>query len=397
MTIESLIGSTINEYRIQKLIGSGAYGLVFLAENIYTHELVAIKSVGKRVQNQKTAKHSEQLTCDLETYFELRNYHLEDLRPLNLAKIRDMESLPCPFLKEVSLHLQVHDHPNILSIHTILDSPVAIFIIMDYFPESDLFVNIVDSQVYVSSSTLIKTVFIQLLDAVAYCHAHGIAHCDIKPENIMCADKGSRVVLGDFGLAVQTQYIQAKTCIGSSYYMPPERLTQLNHNLHSTQYPAAKGDIWSLAIILINLCCTRNPWTKACDQDATYRAFKDDPHVLTDILNISDELFSILRSCLVEEPSKRITLFELRERVLKCRSFTRTGPLSQCDDMDRELQCGLECVAPDSGSISSGGDSIGLPFMHEIDHYPTNELIGIKKYEPTISMMTNFSFNMNVA
>ncbi|CEP20926.1 VHS1 [Cyberlindnera jadinii] len=413
MTHTDITGSLINEYRIVKLIGSGAYGLVYQAQNTVTGQQVAIKCISKK-SNPSVKKQSDYLTTLLAEHLLERDFSLQGLREMSLKRLSMADNIPCPFVREISIHLQVHQHPNVISIHKILDSQVAVFVVMDYYPEGDLFVNIVDRQVYARSSGLIKDVFIQLIDVISYCHSKGIYHCDIKPENIMCANKGSKVVIGDFGLAVKSKYIQSKTCIGSSYYMAPERLCTMNHSLTRLEYPACKGDIWSLGVILINFCCTRNPWMKACEKDATYSAFKKDPKILMEILDISEELWNILCDCFREEPEERISLFELRDRVLKCRSFTVAGPLSRCDSYEQDMDDALECAVPANESSVGSDGSLDLPMDHIIEYaqylqtlssvkntatgnYTQNQFVLDNNIMDNVSIMSNKSFNMNFA
>lgn len=374
-------GTLINEYRVVEQVGAGAYGLVYHGLNTLTGQYIAIKAIAKQ-QDKSYKKQSDHLSHILPVF--AKGHTLQGLRALSLKRLAMVDGVPCPFIKEVSIHLQVHDHPNVITIHQILDSSIAVFIVMDYFPESDLFVNIVDKQIY-SSTTMIKRVFTQLIDVISYCHSKHIYHCDIKPENIMCAEHGNKLVIGDFGLAVKSKYIQSKTCIGSSYYMPPERLSTLNHGLTRGEYPAEKGDLWSLAVILINLCCIRNPWLKACEQDATYAAFLHDPQVLKKILDINDELYGILRDCFKEEPEDRISLFELRERVVRCHGFTSKGPLSVADSFEDD-----ECAVPDISIRMS--ESVSVHLKEYADY-----LKGCYKMDDrNLSIMTNNSFNMNV-
>jgi serine/threonine protein kinase len=87
-------------------------------------------------------------------------------------------------------------------------------------------------------------------------------------------------------------------------------------------YATAPNDIWSLGVILINLTCGRNPWKQACLRDETFAAFLWDQDFLKTILPLSDELNSILKDIFRLDPSARISLDELRARILKCRQFT---------------------------------------------------------------------------
>lgn len=460
MTIPKTInGAILNDYQIIKEIGSGAYGIVYLAKHIITGQQVAIKSISKIINKSKPSsniKQSDYLSSELLEYFHEHDFKIQGLNSLNLKLLSDFSSSTtkcCSFIKEITIHLKVHDHPNVITIHKIIDSPVALFIIMDYFPEGDLFINIVDRAKYSSDPMLIKRVFIQLIDVISYCHSKNIYHCDIKPENIMCCQNGANLCIGDFGLAVESHFINAKTCIGSSYYMPPERLISMNegnnnnnktttaagkcpfnhgnslpNDLSASSFPAEAGDLWSLAIILINLTCTRNPWMKACEIDNTYRAFLKNKKVLKDILPISDELYEILCLCLERDPFKRITLLQLRDLVLNCKSFTTSGALSYCstDLNDFIKEC---CDVPDynididdEDSEIKDEDIVNLKDIMPVNHIPIDFNEKIDQVENTItntttgyhvdfinndnwvqhlelfdncSVVTNVSFNMN--
>lgn len=260
----------------------------------------------------------------------------------------------CRFLREISLQLKVHKHPNVLSIYKVYDFENSIFVIMDYFPEGDLFATIVDKQRYKDDPFLVKSVFIQMVDAINYCHSKDVFHCDLKPENVLVANNGTRVVLADFGLALQEKYIDSNISCGSSYYMAPERIqnfsqgfnTLESHSIHlnrlldpqnhrdeyvhhgNVKFPTGSGDVWSLAIILINLICIRNPWLKASFHDATFKAFVQNPKVLMKILPISVEVFNILSSYLDLNPWERGGLFQFRNDILHCHKLTEEGPLS---------------------------------------------------------------------
>jgi serine/threonine protein kinase len=116
--------------------------------------------------------------------------------------------------------------------------------------------------------------------------------------------------------------------------MSPE--CQLSAPASQTRYASAPNDVWGLGVILVNLVCGRNPWKRASVDDATYRAFLKDPHFLSSILPISSELESILRLIFESNPAKRISLAELRERILACGSFTSQPRLPTPPPMDYE-------------------------------------------------------------
>jgi dual specificity tyrosine-phosphorylation-regulated kinase 2/3/4 len=97
----------------------------------------------------------------------------------------------------------------------------------------------------------------QLLEALAVCHAAGVVHCDLKPENVLCADDAkSSVKLIDFGSGCfdgnqRFQYIQSR------FYRAPEVVLGM--------WYGPPMDIWSLALIVIELM-TGKPLFPADDE-----------------------------------------------------------------------------------------------------------------------------------
>ena len=91
----------------------------------------------------------------------------------------------------------------------------------------------------------------------------------------------------------------------------------------------APNDVWSLGVILVNLTCGRNPWKQASLQDSTYRAFVRQPGFLKTILPLSDDLNDILGRIFHSNPQMRITLPELRARIMACTTFTESPEQQQ--------------------------------------------------------------------
>jgi serine/threonine protein kinase len=170
---------------------------------------------------------------------------------------------------------------------------------------------------------LVKSIFLQILDALQFCHQQGIYHRDLKPENIMVANGGTTVRLADFGLAT-TERITSEYGCGSTFYMSPE--CQQGTPRPFASYETAPNDVWGLGVILVNLTCGRNPWKRACFSDHTFRSYMRDPAFLQSILPISDEISYILNRIFIMDPSQRMTLPELRELIMACSQFTVPEP-----------------------------------------------------------------------
>lgn len=123
-------------------------------------------------------------------------------------------------IREIALHQISSAHPGVVTLHRVVEDSDYTYIIMDYAPDHDLFTQILNNHRYLGNDALIKHVFLQLLDAVEYCHSLGIYHRDLKPENILCFEDGYRVAITDFGLAT-TEKLSEELRTGSIYHMSP--------------------------------------------------------------------------------------------------------------------------------------------------------------------------------
>ncbi|ERS97014.1 RAN protein kinase [Sporothrix schenckii ATCC 58251] len=279
------IGTYLGNLQLTGIIGTGAYGVVYEAVDVKTRARYAVKALSK-------------LNADG--------------TPLEARQI-DYQT------REIRLHYEASAHPNVVSMHRIIDVyPDCLFVVLEYCAEGDLFYNITECGHFVGKDELARKVFCQILDAVHFLHSKGIYHRDLKPENILVADRGETLKLADFGLATASERSEDYGC-GSTFYMSPECLGQ---NSKRPYYYCAPNDVWSLGVILVNLTCGRNPWKQASTDDSTYRAYARNPRFLKTILPLSDELDDILARIFAINPDQRITLPELKQRILACPRFT---------------------------------------------------------------------------
>jgi serine/threonine protein kinase len=196
------------------ILGVGAYGVVYTALDIQTRTQYAVKALNKVGLDARQRKFQQ---------------------------------------REIQLHHQASHHPNVVSLHKIMDTPDCTYVVLEYCLEGDLFASITEAGFYVGNDHLVRQAFLQILDAVDFCHSLGIYHRDLKPENILVTDNGQTVKLADFGLATRDLYTADFGC-GSTFYMSPGKLfffpTTLSCNsLLLCRMPDVKPKSWTLLLI----------------------------------------------------------------------------------------------------------------------------------------------------
>ena len=173
-----LKGQTVGKYRILSPLGSGGFGSVFLAEDIWIHKKVAIKVPHK--QN------------------------------LDFAEM----------LKEPRL-LASMNHPNIVTVLTAEKQDNVFFIVMEYVPGQTLEQIIAREGPLDVSRALDLTC--QICNAVDHAHRVGVLHRDLRPGNMLVSEAG-RLKVTDFGTSRFLEIAaHGTTVIGSPPYMAPEQ------------------------------------------------------------------------------------------------------------------------------------------------------------------------------
>ncbi|RPD65596.1 kinase-like protein, partial [Lentinus tigrinus ALCF2SS1-6] len=278
--IPNLVGFTINKgrYKFMRVLGSGSSGVIFLAIDRSTNPPteVAIKCM---IRAKKNTRH---------------------------------DSLQ---MQEIDFHTAMSAHPNVVTLHHVLEEYHYIFLVMDYCSRGDFFNYLMHNRHYRGDDMWVRHMFSQILDAVEACHQMGIYHRDIKPENFLVGEDG-RLMISDFGLA--TKNLWTKTFgAGSALYMSPECIGIEAHN----SYNAQSNDIWALGVILLSMISGHNPWNQATPMDQCYLQYRQDIDFLQQHLPISDAANQLLQRIFRREFVRNITLAQIRACVEQVDSF----------------------------------------------------------------------------
>lgn len=222
MNAETLIGTVLGTCTLQKLIGQGGMGAVFLAHQSRPRRQVAVKVLLPAMALTTTQKAA----------------FLERFR-------RETDAA-------ASL-----DHPNILPVHEYGEREGLAYLVMPYVSGGTLGDELErEGQLPLPLAMLYLE---QIAAALQVAHESNVIHRDIKPANILMTPE-KRLLLSDFGLVkivsegetAQTRLTRAGAPIGTPDYMSPEQV--IGNNVD------ARADIYSLGVVLYHMITGETPF-----------------------------------------------------------------------------------------------------------------------------------------
>lgn len=220
-------------------------------------------------------------------------------------------------------------HPNVLELYDYFyfesDPGCYVLVLILQYVEKDLYQDIT----YRSrnscpwSNDEIMQVAKDLISVLAMLQKQGIAHRDIKPQNLFI-DYNQRVMLGDFGSSTSFSMMTSEyTIIGTPFYMSPE-LKKLLLDITSTNgiYSPIKSDVYSLGLSLLSMYKLAPPVTladlatlqTATDQELTSITYQPLQALLGDMLRV--------------KPEQRPDFRTLEEHLARPQSLHYTAPIS---------------------------------------------------------------------
>lgn len=137
-------------------------------------------------------------------------------------------------------------HPHVCPLLDFFDEKYCYFLVMELMAGGDLFDRIGKKSSYTESDA--RDLCLKLLQAMAYCHDKKIAHCDMKPKNLLLVneDSDNDIKLADFGFAARVYEPKSltKQC-GTPFFVAPEILIKEKYD--------QKSDMWSVGCIIFLL------------------------------------------------------------------------------------------------------------------------------------------------
>ncbi|GFN99360.1 non-specific serine/threonine protein kinase [Plakobranchus ocellatus] len=248
--------------------------------------------------------------------------------------------------KEICIHKML-DHKNVIKFYGYRKAEQIHYLFLKYASGGELFDRI-EPDVGMKGSEALR-LFHQLIEGVEYLHSKGVCHRDLKPENLLL-DENDDLQITDFGMATvfryQGQERELSRMCGTKPYTAPEVFKYV-------PYKAEPADIWSCGIILVALLSGELPWDAPTSKDRLFLAWKERCITTSPWNKIDNLALSLFRSVLVENPSRRYTLAQIKKHQF----YNKTFPLKE------EVENSLAAAA--AGSPSSAVKRPKLTMMDD--------------------------------
>ncbi|XP_030539418.1 serine/threonine-protein kinase SRK2B-like [Rhodamnia argentea] len=266
----------MDKYEVIKEIGSGNFGVARLMRNKETKELVAMKYIerGRKIDE-------------------------------NVAR-------------EIINHRSLC-HPNIIRFKELILTPTHLAIVMEYAAGGELFERICNAGRF--SEDEARYFFQQLISGVCFCHAMQICHRDLKLENtLLDGSPAPRLKICDFGYSKSSLlHSRPKSTVGTPAYIAPEVLSR-------REYDGKLADVWSCGATLYVMLVGAYPFEDPEDPKnfrKTINRIMAVQYKIPDYVHISQDCRHLLSRIFVANPSRRITIKEIKSHPWFLRNLPR--------------------------------------------------------------------------
>ncbi|RTL55026.1 MAG: CHASE2 domain-containing protein [Rhodocyclaceae bacterium] len=247
----------LGRFQVEKELGKGAMGVVYLGKDPKINRVVAIKTMAL----------SQEFEAD------------------ELVEVKER------FFREAETAGRLN-HPNIVTIYDAGEEHDLAYIAMEFLKGQDLVP-------YTKPDKLlpvdrVMSIIARVADALDYAHKNSVVHRDIKPANVMYELESDTVKVTDFGIARLTDSSKTKTgmVLGTPSYMSPEQLAGSKID--------GRSDLFSLGVALYQMACGKLPFEGESMAQLMFRIANEAP---TDIRSVRNDL----PECLVAIINRALT------------------------------------------------------------------------------------------
>jgi serine/threonine protein kinase len=252
----------VGRYQVQRVLGKGAMGVVYLAYD---------PQIGRRVA-------------------------LKTVKPAEGARPEELEESRVRFLREARAAGKLL-HPNIVTIFDVFEAGGILYIAMEY-------VEGVLLDEYCTRRNLLPLdqvthLGVQALSALDYAHRAGVIHRDIKPGNLMVVEGQSLKVM-DFGLARDSGASMSNSgaVIGTPHYMSPEQIQGKTLD--------GRSDLFSMGVVLYEMLTGERPFQGDTISTVMYRVLNEEPPPVRSLNpKVPEALSQVVRKAMAKSPGER--------------------------------------------------------------------------------------------
>jgi predicted Ser/Thr protein kinase len=292
--------SLAGRYSLDRELGRGGMGVVYLAREVHLDRPVAIKL----------------------------------LPPARAAD----PALRERFLREARLAAKL-SHPNIIPIHAVEDAGGFVFYVMAFIDGETLAERVRTRGPLPAGEG--ARVLREAAWALAYAHAQGIVHRDVKPDNILLEGATARVLVADFGIAAALGDASADGVAGTPEFMSPEQV--LGKPLD------ARSDLYGLGATAFYAFSGRCPFEGGSVTEVLARQVTEPAPPLASVgMPVPRKLAALVDRCLAKEPEHRPASAQVLAEQLALAIERR-----------RELPAALRAFVKRSGRLDGGGTLLG--------------------------------------
>lgn len=272
-----------DRYAIKILLGSGAMGNVYLAEDTRLKREVALKQLAPRLSADE---------------------HL-------IARFR-----------QEAVALARLSHPHIVQVYDFLEAEGFFWIAMELVKGGELEdkLNSGDTLDLDTTIRLIK----QMAEALGYAHEQGVVHRDFKPANVLLTEKGD-IKISDFGIAKLAQssiHTQLNTVLGTPSYMSPEQA--------NGEVADFRTDIYSLGVVFYQMLSGSLPFNGDSRSVIAQHISKAPPSLCEKHQQIPAAIDQVVQKMLAKQPADRYdAMAEIVEMLDAAGKKPRTRPVAR--------------------------------------------------------------------